>query len=119
MSTLPYKCIVGWSRGNLLLAWDFTTASRESSTNKLITMRDDAFKRVSSTGVQWQITKVAENVSNYIARQVNGIVMVPFYANKDAAGATLVIDQNGVPVYQVCGRLLTAIRVCHPFKLLC
>lgn len=38
-------CLSGVQRDLLQLAWDFTTASKRKITNRLLSMRDDAFAK--------------------------------------------------------------------------
>ena len=82
----------GVPRRNLYLAWDFTTASTQNVTGRLLAIRDDAFKQLGQTDLT--NGKVEGNspafnvdsVSNYspaqnshIARQVMGHFTVPCY----------------------------------------
>lgn len=90
----------GVSRSSLLQAWDFTTASREAITGRLVFMRDDAFKRVAGAGIQYRILSFQDNVSDNIARRVEVEMQVPRYVDSPLPGAKMVIGPDGKPVFQ-------------------
>src|SRR5207245_4610635 len=41
----------GIKRGELFLAWDFTVASRQSLTQRMLSIRDDAFRQLGDTNL--------------------------------------------------------------------
>jgi hypothetical protein len=82
----------GWARSDLYLAWDFTTASTQNVTGRLVAIRDDAFAQLGDTNLA--DGKVAggapafsvDSVENYtaaqngnVARRVMGHFTVPCY----------------------------------------
>lgn len=84
----------GVGRGNLYLAWDFTTASTKNVTGRLLAIRDDAFAQLGATPADLARGKLTgkaptftvDSVTNYtaaqnadIARQVTGHFTVPCY----------------------------------------
>jgi hypothetical protein len=86
----------GIARGSLYLAWDFTVASEQSVTQRLLHIRDDAFAQLGEQASQLKSLKipptsrppkfVITSVTNYtkaenanIARQVQGRFYVPCY----------------------------------------
>jgi hypothetical protein len=79
----------GVHRKGLYLAWDFTTASIQSTTGRLLAMRDDAFKRLGDTTLgdskiqgkapKFRVSKVTDNPSSEIAKQIQGRFSVPCY----------------------------------------
>ncbi|HWC34664.1 MAG TPA: hypothetical protein VG650_07530 [Mycobacteriales bacterium] len=79
---------------DLFLAWDFTTASSQNVTGRMLAIRDDAFEQLGETKAQIDAGKVAgrapaftvDSVTNYtakqnpnVAREINGSFTVPCY----------------------------------------
>jgi hypothetical protein len=69
---------VGFTRDSLQIAWDFTVMSTYSMTNRIVTMRDDAFARTAQ-GIKYTITQTHDNPSSSIARSIRGVMLVPWY----------------------------------------
>ncbi|MFC4134092.1 hypothetical protein ACFOZ4_26065 [Hamadaea flava] len=72
----------GVKRHDLFLAWDFTVASGENLTGRLLAMRDSAFAALGSAAPAYQVTGVTEFTPAQdarIARQIRGTVSVPSY----------------------------------------
>jgi hypothetical protein len=82
----------GIARSNLYLAWDFTTASTENVTGRLLAMRDDAFAQLGDTNladgtVQGRAPAfTVDSVQDFtaaqdsrIARRITGHFTVPCY----------------------------------------
>lgn len=92
--------VVGVSRDELILAWDFITGSSENLTKRLLAMRDDGFKRLGAKSVEYKIISVKDNYSDKIFRKIEGVFKVPLYLTSPLPGSTLVLDSKGIPVYQ-------------------
>ena len=98
----------GLSRGELQLAWDFTTSSVESSLGRALAVRDDALARIGPTGpAEYTIDSTVDGDcanpgSEPIARTIYGHYTAPRYTLSDAPGldARLVDGPDGKPVYQ-------------------
>ncbi len=90
----------GVPRANLYLAWDFTVASQRNNTERMLEIRDDAFARLGVNAPTFSITSVTDNWSTDIFRRVAGVITVDRYVNSVTAPARLVLDSNGLPVYQ-------------------
>jgi hypothetical protein len=90
----------GVPRNDLYLAWDFTVASRENITGRLLAMRDDAFASLGSAAPAFVVTQVEDEVDANIFRRVTGTFQVPRYVDSPNTGAKLVLDAHGVPVRQ-------------------
>ena len=115
----------GIARGNLTLAWDFTVASRESTTGDMLRMRDAAFAQLGDTSLDDLVPQgrspaftVVKNESappedTEIARVVEGTVAVPCFLASDgcAVGARLNRDAAGAPA-QRAGNVYTAFFRC-------
>ncbi len=91
----------GVERSSLQLAWDFTVASTESLTGRMIAMRDDAFAQLSSSTPKFAITKVTERPEPRVRRRVDGTFEVPLYlTGKGEPGSRFVLDAKGHPTRQ-------------------
>jgi hypothetical protein len=91
----------GVAESELLLAWDFVTASDASATGWLRSMREQALAQLGEAGLGYTITSVEEDFSEHILRRVRGTFTVPrFLTQTDVAvpEATLTFDEAGAPV---------------------
>ncbi len=86
----------GVARGDLQVAWDYSTASKENTTGWLLAMRDDALGLVGAQGPEYTITAVTENPNQYIRRRIEGTFRAPLYLDKPGPGAKLNLV-GGVP----------------------
>ncbi|MFO0756998.1 MAG: hypothetical protein U0359_10920 [Byssovorax sp.] len=87
----------GVAKGDLQIAWDFTTASRENNTRWLLHMRDDALATVGKDGPEYTITKVIDDPSPLVRRRIFGMMKVPLYLDKPGPGGKLVFGDDGMP----------------------
>jgi hypothetical protein len=72
----------GVKRHSLYLAWDFTVASEQNLTGRMLAIRDDAFTRLGHAAPTFSVTGVMNYTATenpQIARQVTGTVQVPSY----------------------------------------
>ena len=79
----------GVARSDLYLAWDFTTASTQNVTGRLLAMRDDAFAQLGDTNLSdgvvqgnaptFTVDNVDNNPGGALARRVTGHFTVPCY----------------------------------------
>lgn len=89
----PLLMAVGAKRASLSLAWDFTTGSRDEWTGDMVSMRDDAFERLPSSGPAYTITSVTNGGSDpAVAKIIKGTVAVPWYLN--TCVGTLVVESS-------------------------
>lgn len=96
-SVFPVLAQVGVARSSLQLAWDFTVMSTHTLTNRMLTMRDDAFRRTTG-GIAYRITESQDNPSSDIARRVHGYMTVPWYLNQVEPGVDVrVVTPPGDP----------------------
>ncbi len=101
-------------KADLQLAWDFTTASRESNTGWLLHMRDEAFELVGEDGPAYTITDVDTTIDPVnIAFKLTGTMEVPLYLDTPEPGGRLLFGTDGnpepnptTPTYQVEWELL-------------
>ena len=82
----------GIDRDTLYLTWDFTVASERSLSERQLAIRNDAYSQLGDSNLAdltpnagsapaFTITKVTDNYSAEIARQVEGTYTVPCYLN--------------------------------------
>lgn len=93
----------GFSRSELLLAWDFGTVSRESSLGPALHVRDDALARTGASA-PYVVDSVEDTdctiPGEHVARTVYGHFTSPDYTTTDAPGAKLARGDDGLPAYQ-------------------
>lgn len=87
----------GVDRASVQLAWDFTVASRESSTDRLLTMRDTALAKVPD-GATYTFTSIETDRDPHLALRIEGTVDVPLFLDDGGPGGTLVLGDDGLPV---------------------
>jgi hypothetical protein len=97
-------------RENLYLAWDFTVSSRRSLSQRLLAIRDRAFRSLGDTNLEdlrvagrpprYTIDSVQEFPSGPVLREVHGRVTVPCYLNRRGCppGSRFRLDRRGLPV---------------------
>jgi hypothetical protein len=69
----------GVERGELQIAWDFTTGSVEDATGTLVAMRDHLLEVIGEDGPEYTWTEVVEVEDPYIAVIARGVVHVPSF----------------------------------------
>lgn len=92
----------GVAREDLQLAWDFTTASRESNTRWLVHMRDDGLAKLAAGGAKYTITKEEPGAGDDdpVMFRVEGSFTAPLYLDDIGHGGRLVFDDEGLPLAQ-------------------
>ena len=103
----------GIDRDSLYRAWDFTVASERNLSERILTIRDDAFARLGDTNLadmkvegeapEFVIEKVTPNPEEELALRVEGKYTVPCYLNVPncASGGTFTYpagSRHGPPV---------------------
>lgn len=89
--------MAGIQRDNLLLAWDFVTASEQYLTQPVRQMRDTALSMVGADGMSVTIGMVEENFNTNILRRVRGTFRVPLFLTGERPGATMQRGMDGAP----------------------
>jgi hypothetical protein len=91
----------GVGRGELQLAWDFTVASTQSLTGRMIAMRDDAFTALGDAAPVFTVDTVTENPNAFVRRRIQGTFETPLYLTLGGApGGRVVLDATGLPQRQ-------------------
>jgi hypothetical protein len=88
----------GIERKSLQIAWDYTTASRENHTRRLLAMRDDALAKVGDLGPTYTIKSVeTEGIDSRLKARVLVSMKVPLYLDQPGPGARMVLGDDGLP----------------------
>lgn len=93
----------GVPKGDLLLAWDFHTASLAESTKRVLSMRDQALAKVGAEGMGFTLGTVEDAPTAEIHKRLRGTFKVPSFLSSDdrkVAETALVLDASGMPEYQ-------------------
>lgn len=93
---------LGVDRSTLYAAWDFTVASERNLSERLLTMRDDAFERLGDAAPTFAVTEVVtSDLPDGIGRRVVGTFDVPSYlTDAGAPGSRLTgADSGALPTY--------------------
>lgn len=92
----------GVARGDLQLAWDYVTVSRESSLGRMEFMREDGIARFDQAGQPYRIKSVEDHdcTTEPIARDIQVVATMPYYTEAPTANTILARDANGMPAYQ-------------------
>lgn len=90
----------GVARGELQLAWDFTTASLANDTGWMLAVRDAALAAVGEDGPDFRIETIEEftpeeNAS--VARRVHAMMTVPLFLTSPNPGSFLNFGEDGMP----------------------
>ena len=82
----PTLAVHHYPKQQLLLAWDFTTNSRDSIVSRMISARDDARMRLEETnGPEYEILETQLNYNEYIYARLDGVFKMPMYLNSPAS----------------------------------
>lgn len=87
----------GWTRAEVQLAWDFSTASDDNNTRWMLHMRDEGLDLVKDGPVYTIDAVDTELDPDHIAFKIEGTVQVPLYMSADFANATMRFDGQGRP----------------------
>jgi hypothetical protein len=95
----------GINRNNIVLAWDFTTASDQFLTSHLLSMRDQALELITTTGINYTFTTVntftpASSLGSYnpyLYKELIGTFSAPTFL--DANGYLVTDGTRGLPKY--------------------
>jgi hypothetical protein len=91
----PVLEAAGVARDELLLAWDFTTATERNVTGDLLAIRDDVLARLEQAPPVITPTEVADDVDEHVARLIYATLEVPLYLDSAEPGARLRYDEAG------------------------
>jgi len=104
----------GYDTGDLQIAWDYTTASRENNTRWLLHMRDEALATVGEEGPEYVIDTVEDNPNEHLIKRIRGRMTVPLYLTQVEAGGRLAFDDaTGLPKQNGTGQFEFVVHVPH------
>lgn len=90
-------------RDELILAWDYTTVSRERSLGRAEHMRDDMLARIPSDGPEYTLTSIENadctNPDQTWGKRIYGEMTVPMYTETNRAPTLLTRGADGLPYY--------------------
>ncbi len=86
----------GMPRADLQLAWDFTTASTEDTTSRLIHMRDEGLALIGD-GPEYEITNVEMDPAPGVAMRLEILMTVPLYLDDPGPGGHMLYGADGLP----------------------
>jgi hypothetical protein len=81
---------------DLTLAWDFTVASGENLSERLLAMRDDAFAALGDAAPAFTVTSVTPSTRANLATEVQGTFQVPSYLTGTGGPGTVLNNGTGV-----------------------
>ena len=82
-------------RDDLVLAWDFTVASEQNLSERLLAMRDDAFADLGDDAPGFTVTSNVESGRANLAREVEGTFEVPNYLTGDGSTGNVLNNGDG------------------------
>jgi hypothetical protein len=91
----------GVARGDVVLAWDFVTASEAASVGSLLSMREQTLAALDGEPLEYTIESVEDDFSERTLRRVRGTFRAPRFISQtavDVPEATLTLDEEGRPV---------------------
>lgn len=87
----------GVARGDLLMAWDFTVASAEALSSRLLHLRDDAFATLGDDAPSFTVTATTPSDREGIATEVEGTYEIPLYLDQDGVTGSSLVLEDGLP----------------------
>ncbi|MBM4362434.1 MAG: hypothetical protein FJ104_07115 [Deltaproteobacteria bacterium] len=87
----------GVARGDLQIAWDFTTATRENNTRAMLHLRDDALADLPAAGPAFENLVITDAPDEHTARKIEGEIVVPLYLDQPGTGGVFVPGADGLP----------------------
>jgi hypothetical protein len=105
----------GVPRGELILAWDYTTASRENMLGRMKYLRDDGLARVAAADYPYTVKRYEDHdcsaADATIGRDIFVTFTVPNYMTEDRPNTLLTRDAAGMPFYNGDTEVDALIRV--------
>lgn len=85
----------GIPRDDLVIAWDFTAASAESLSERVLAMRDDAFRSLGPDAPGFTVTNVEPSGRANLMRDIEGTFEVPNYLTGDGGPGEVLNNGDG------------------------
>jgi hypothetical protein len=87
----------GLPRGELQLAWDFTTRSQASATGDMLSVRRQLFEAYAASPPAINVTGVTDAPDPHTFRRIEATVAVPRFVDSDEPMASLLRGDDGAP----------------------
>ncbi len=94
---------LGVDSNDLLVAWDFHTASLDQSTKNVLALRDRGLPKLATGAAAFTIVSVEDSPNTEIEKRIRGTFRVPSFLSSDdrtVAETELVIGSDGLPAEQ-------------------
>ena len=104
---------VGFERNSLQSAWWFHTASTQSLTENLISMRNDASQRLGDSGLGCNVTSVVEDYGNDNStfRRISGTITTPHYLESTRPPTKMIRDEDGKPEFNFMNEVVFTLTI--------
>jgi hypothetical protein len=104
---------VGFERASLQSAWWFHTASSQSLTENIISMRNDAIQRLGDDGIGCNVTSVDENYGNdnSTLRRISGTITTPHYLESIYPPTPMMRDEDGKPKFNFLSEVVFTLTI--------
>ncbi|HEY8524864.1 MAG TPA: hypothetical protein VIL48_07885 [Acidimicrobiales bacterium] len=83
------------ARDDLVLAWDFTVASGRNLSERLLAMRDDAFRQLGRGAPAFTVTASRPSTRANLLREIEGTFEVPRYLTGDGGPGAVLANGSG------------------------
>ena len=104
---------IGYERQNLISAWWFHTASTQSITGDIISMRNDATQRLGDDGIGCNVTSVIENYAedNTTLRRISGTITTPHYLESTYPPTPMTRSEDGTPKFNFLTEVVFTVTI--------
>ncbi len=112
--TLDETKKAGLDPKDILLTWDFRTASDTHIFKRMLYMREKLFKTTGEDGPQYKINKIlnfTEKERKSLVRIIRGTMEVPSFLSRDDSEGVLLFDEKGMPKLRGIGKFAFQINI--------
>ncbi len=104
---------IGYERQDLISAWWFHTASTQSITGDIISMRNDATQRLGDNGIGCNVTSVIENYAedNTTLRRISGTITTPHYLESTYPPTPMTRSEDGTPKFNFLTEVVFTVTI--------
>ncbi len=104
---------IGYERQDITSAWWFHTASTQSITGDIISMRNDATQRLGDHGIGCNVKSVIENYveDNTTLRRISGTITTPHYLESTYPPTAMTRSENGTPEFNFLTEVVFTVTI--------
>jgi hypothetical protein len=104
---------IGYERQDLTSAWWFHTASTQSITGDIISMRNDATQRLGENGIGCNVTSVIEDYAedNTTLRRISGTITTPHYLESTYPPTAMTRSEDGTPEFNFLTEVVFTVTI--------